>query len=541
MAKCVNSVTDWTKFNTTNEEIELPEDLLEKSGDDVNEGERILNRRLVGITDLILRIGNGLMTILNSGTLDEDRWDCGGIQMIVFEYLHKLNFTIRFVINEICTVNATSLAKHRYFTHFNSAVIQKLHDLVAIIGRLSDVNPNIYYEDHLKPMATDQSIFVHSLSSIWSLVIQLMHSFEAPGRNVIFKEQLASSSEDYMFLEEMDFIVASRRHARIFLMDLIGTSWIKFNQLVKLDHLIKSSPFLCPCAGRRFIETLDYALIGESGRAENIILELLNIISDIRAKPSLTTASIRRPDLIPLDGPLSREICECDPQTRAYFIIWHVYSLSQLILKRTAVVDHQNVGGSGGGHEASRPLTKESLLKMIGECEPMLASCLKIVLLESFISPIEDGARSNVKRPETRGVASSSTKPTFNKLSAHQEERFQLIIHMVDHLVEILPNNFKSLAIILLQLFADHWPSLGPCGTNYFDDCSFRIKFMTVFQLFTKIMNQLKENNESDVEQQEDKQLVELDSIWDRILSKIGDKPAVAAGGRASTSKQKIT
>lgn len=485
MAKCVASVTVWQSKYT-----ELPGDFepLSNAKDDVNAGEAILNQRLDKIGDLIFEIGNEYLLIRLSAANIEERWDCTKAQSTIITKLELMISETTSVIEEICTLtDLMPASRQRYFIHFTCSTVHKLKQLLQIVGRLSDLDSNLYYEESLKPLVSEQSMAIHSLTSIWSATISLMANFDEPARQVIFKSQF--ESDEYNFLEELDFFTAGFEHARIFLMDLVISSWIKFNRLVKYDDLVKGYPFLCPCHTKHFLITLDIAL--KSRPDLDILCELLQLVIDYQSRPSLMTQSIKRTDVVPMQ-PI---YVETDHFTRSYFVSWHLYSLSKI-------------------------LTKEAHKNLLIQCFELLDDCHDTISTHYSVC---DQQAANLR------------------LSPHREERFKLVFHMLNHWCELLPTHSVKLMVRMFSLFDEHWQHLG---NNYFDKSYFRVQGLTIFQLFTKLLNdynksklgqaeqeaadatsEANKNNRPQLSQDE----LKLNAVWDRLLSRINPKSVTNA------------
>lgn len=470
MAKCVASVTSWT-VKTKDQSIDSSR--LESFGDDVHAGEALLNKRLEAISIQILSIGGDFMLIRHSASDSEDRWDCSQVQSAILEKLYSLISCITGVISEICNLDRVITAtRHRYFIHFTCGTIHKMKQLYQIVGRLSDLDPKLYYEEQLKPLVCDQSIAIHSLTSIWSATISIMIGFIEPARDVIFKEQM--QSDEYSFLEELDFLVAGKEHAKIFLMDLIVTSWIKYNRLIKFDDLAKGSPFLCPCHLKQFLTILGEAF--KSPHDPNLLNDLLHLVIDPQSRPSLMTQSIKKIEIIPIEPQYNQS----DPFTRSYFVAWHLYSLSRFVH-----TDPQK--------------------DMIKHCFDLLDDCIET--LDAQFS-----------------VASQQSKN--NRLSPHQDERFMLMFIMVNHWCEFMPKDSVRILSRVFSLFDEYWDCLGK---NYFDNSSFRVNGLTIFQLFTKLVNDLNPSPTSKASDPDGRELsrdeIRLTSVWDRLLARVDPKP----------------
>lgn len=167
----------------------------------------------------------------------------------------------------------------------------------------------------------------------------------------------------------------------------------------------------------------------------------------------------------------------------------------------------------------------------LAACVPLMQTCLENVS-RYFIESLQGGAKSN--------TAIACQPESLNKrLSPHQEERFKLMIQMVDHFTETMATESRSLTIVLFETFEKNWELLGD---NYFNVHQFRIKSMTIFQLFTKIISEstnidkirrlassglvVADQPAESINNQPDESSLSLEekrlqSIWDQLLTRI--------------------
>lgn len=457
MAKCVGSTTNWKP--KINDQLEVT--FLE---DNVRIGELLIHKKLDETSDLILKIASDCNLLKLSAHSDGLKWNCSQVQDSLYAKLDNLGSQITSSSQKLASSSLISSTKHRYFILFACGVIEKLKQLLQIVGRLSELDQKLYAEEQNKPLISEESIVIHSLTTVWLAVISIMQSLIEPARE-IFKEQL--DTQEFSFIEQLDFSTAGPKHTRLLLMDLVITSWIQFNRLVKYDDLLKKLPFLCPCHCRTYLATLEAT--HKDSTDENFLATILPLIVDFKSKPSLITQNIRHHEIVPQQPFYG----ESDQSCLAYFVIWHIYSVSRIIC------------------DTSRHL--------IQDCGQLIEDFFDITI---------------------RQFAPLSQQETAH-LSPHQEERFKLLFVMLDHLCE---KNPKRLIIIqvMLSFFDKHWTQFG----HYFDDSHFRIESLTIFQLFTKLMNdaQLLYNKEGqamiNATQDISKEEKELNEVWSRLLAR---------------------
>lgn len=479
MAKCVGSIIDWTSSSNANKNHKPTISL----DDTVQRGEELLRKRLKETTELVLTIANDYIQIQQSASsYDCEKFDCSQIQEALIGKLNRLKCETISVIEEIHSVKLAS-SKHRYFLLFSCGTIDKLKQLLQIVGRLSELDQKLYLEEQRKPLISEESITIHGLTTIWSATICIMNIFQECSKEV-FKDQLESG--EYNFIKTIEFSSAASKYAKIFLMDLIITSWIQFERLVRYEDLVESLPFLCPCHAKVYFTTLKIAL-GEEEKtmqeqSEEMLTQLLALIINHRAEFSMLTQSTKNYDVLPL------ELCYSDAneENLAYFIVWHLYSLSRIV------------------SDTYRPL---------------ITSCHK--LLESSF-----GKTMKQFIPLKSSIGEQQCKA---RLSPHQEERFRLVFVMLDSWCE-KNDQFINVVIELFSFFDKSWDFFG---LNYFDNSEFRVQRLTIFQLFTKLLSQcipslyatkttadgqsatLNNTSERLTQDQET-----LSAIWDRLLHK---------------------
>lgn len=462
MAKCIGSITNW----------ELKIDELYEAAflvENVRDGEQSIHKTLEETGDLILDIANDYNLIKLSAQSDSDKWDCIQVQDKLVTKLDKLGTHITSATKRLCTSNLISSTKHRYFVLFSCGVIEKLKQLLQIVGRLSELDQRLYLEEQNKPLVSEESIVIHSLTTVWLAVISMMQSFIEPARE-IFKEQL--DSPEYSFLEELEFSTTGPKYLKLQLMDMIITSWIQFNRLVKYEDLLKKLPLLCPCHCKTYLNTFENVRKNEPN--QNFLAQLLPLMLDYRSKPSLLTQSAHQHEIIPQEPSYK----DSDQTSLAYFTLWHLYSLSRII--------------------------RDTNKHFLEECEQVIEDSFEITV---------------------RQFIPSSQQVTV-QLSPHQEERFKLIFVMLDQLCE---KNSKRLFIIrfMLSFFDKNWALFE----NYFDNTHFRIEGLTVFQLLTRLLNDAHllydKEGQAIVNATQDisSEAKEVNEIWSRILARTKPPP----------------
>lgn len=493
MAKCVNSVVQWTP----KEDSKLVLDIK----DDTRAGELVLNQHLDLVNRVCLDVTNHFNQIKQSASNLDDKWDCSQVQDCLTSRLELLYSTIDSITKKICTLDCSTATKHRYFIHFSCGTISNLQQLLQMTGRLSDLDQKLYYEEQLKPLISEQSITIHSMNSIWTATISIMQSFSDAIKE-LFKEQL--EQDEYSYIEDLDFASAGRKYAKIFLMDMIFLSWVKFNRLVKLDDLITSSPFLCPCNKRVFINTLQISSKEDCSDKSFSLSEMLPYVMDYSVKSQMLAFGSRNHEIAPLEP----HYAEADKQSRAYFVSWYLFALLH----------------------ALKNSNHSDLLK---NCTPMMDSCLKIVLKQAVDS---------VKSTSQASAAPSSPQNSTIILSPHQEERFKFLFVIIDAWVEKFSKEGIPLLNRMLDVFDQNWPTFGD---KYFDETGFRIQGLTVFQLLTKLTNHLIPPVAVDTDQMPTKPEEALRSVWSKLLNRIkppqivsNDKncPAMAASVKPQQS-----
>lgn len=467
MAKCIGPTTNWT----ASEEVSF-------FVGDVKHGENLISKKLEETNDLIFDIANDCNLVQVSAhrrtdLLEGDKWDCNQIRDSLVTKLNKLGSEVSSGTQKLITSDLIASTKHRYFILFSCGIIEKLKQLLQVVGRLSDLDQKLYLEEQNKPLVSEESIAIHSLTTVWLAVISIMHDLIEPGRK-IFKDQLESN--EYSFLEQLEFSTAGLKHARIFLMDLIITSWIQFNRLVKYEDLTSKLPFLCPCHCKTYLVTLE--TIFKSDINQNYLTQILPLMIDYQSKPSLLTQTTRQYEIVPPE-PFFKD---SDQASLAYFVIWHLYSVYRIIA--------------------------DSNKHFITDCDQLIEDSFEITM-KQFIP---------------------MSQQSVVHLSPHQEERFKLIFVMLSSLCEKNPRRL-TLMKLMFSFFNNYWAQFGE---NYFDNSRFRIERLTIFQLFTKMLDdaQLLYDKEGQAISNEDRQSSreekEIEALWSRLLARTKPPPVVS-------------
>jgi hypothetical protein len=243
-------------------------------------------------------------------------------------------------------------------------------------------------EEQRNLLVSDESIALHSLTSIWTAIIELLDTFCRLAQPVFNSNP--DEPNEYDFLDQLEFSTARTNFTKAFLMDLIITSWIKFNRLVKYEDLVKGLPFLCQCQMQTFIRTVLQLASNSNSQsvdsdrnqeapfgADNLLCDMLQCVLDFTCKPSMMTINLNRFGIIPIE-PCYALANESD---LAYFVVWHLYSLARV------------------AHDAT-------IKRLVVRCKTMF--------------------------DETSKVAKKPFETSGGPLSPHQKERLQLLEHMVE-------------------------------------------------------------------------------------------------------------
>ncbi|CAA3006402.1 Hypothetical predicted protein [Olea europaea subsp. europaea] len=467
MAKCIGSVNKWTPKCTV---LKNPDFLVA----DVRQGDSLLKKRVESSEPLILDIANDYFRIKQSALADEDRYklDCSQTRDSLTSKLEQLLEETTSVVS--CISSSSSLiasTKHRYFIQYTYGVIEKLEQLMQIVGRLSEIDQTLFLEEQRQLLISDHSITLHSMVSIWTAAIEILKFFCRLAPQVFNSNP--EEPDEYDFLDQLEFSSARVRFARALLMDFTITSWIKFNHLVKYEDLIKGLPFLCQCQMKTFFNTLLLATNAKADetpedKLETFMYDTYHSILDHQCRPSMMTMSARRFGIIPLE-PCHAKANQSD---LAYFLIWHIYSVSRY--------------------------AKEDTMKhLIEPAHKILYKSFSIVR-GSFIP-----SSSQVQR-----------------LSPHQEERFKLLFYMLSHWIE----KFRKDAKLLCQILEFAKSVDGTVKeANYMDNKDFTINGLTLFHLFTKLFNDTIPDYGSTTNGDNEKQAygeneLKLIQIWNGIL-----------------------
>lgn len=427
MAKCVNSTIDIPLPDINEDDY-----VVDFDSGDVKSAENLMNHWLEEISEICLGVGHDFSLIKLSTSGNADRWDSIQIQDSMTNKLKNLFAKLIGYIQNITSSNLLPATKQRFFIVFTSGAIDKLKKMLQIVGRLSELDQTfIYLEEQRKPLISEESSTIHSLTCIWSAALKMLAKLKELSSD-LFKDE----EDDCSFVETLDVFTCPQLYAEVLLMDMTITSWIQFNRLVRYEDLINGLPFLCPCHAKVYSITLNLASKNKTN--SRILSDILPLMLDHESKPSVMTQSTKNLDIVP------HEPCYAmsDRSDLAYFIIWHLYSLS---------------------HRAS-----QSTNPFLPDCYGILETCLKNALRQFA--------------PTTRDL---STQEFL--LSPHKEERFKLLLAMINRWCE---KNHPSERIVkqLFVFFNDNWTAFEE---SYYDNPNFRVDGLTVFQLFTKMIQEI--------------------------------------------------
>lgn len=385
MAKCVGSDTHWKDQPTINHNAGY-------INNDISAAEKELNSQLKRVDRYASSISNGFLLLRTATLSDEIKLNCGQVQKALSENLRKLHHSVSTINNSIAESSLSHSRKLKYFLHFSCGVVARVQELLRVVGRIIELETIIFEEEYRRPLISEESATIHSLKMIWTVSIRIMYSFDKPRSTILNCKQLQTESgndEDTDYIREMDFFNAYILYSEVLLMDLLSTSWIQFNRLVRYDDLERSNPFLCPCNCKAFLETLELV-------NTDTLNDLLNLILDYQAKPALLTANIRRVAVVPFE-PFQ---ALCDERDLAYFVVWNLCALSRLT--RT-----------------------DKQIEAVAKCSDTFEKAL-IKAVDLF-------------------PHDPSTGQTLKTLSSHQEERLKLLIVLVTRWCEIDTKRSESI------------------------------------------------------------------------------------------------
>lgn len=468
MAKCVNSITKWTV-----KIVNLDSDQLIDV--DVRKGESLLNQKLESITRIILQIGANYTRIYQSALSEEEqKIDCNQAQDIIVDKLNLLLSETSAVLKLISEADITASTKHRYFYLYSLGIIENLQKLLIICGRLSDIDERIYAEDKSKPLICEESIVIHTLVTIWTGAIEIMFAIHQPAKLLFIEQQ--PEDQEYDYIDELEFCTAAYQFAKIFLADLIITSWMQFDRLLVNDSLIKGTPMLCRCQTETYFKMLKVTSRDYSD--EKLLLELLNIMMDPDAKPSLATHSVRSYGVVPI-APSCKG---CPKGDMSYFLIWHIYSCLK--------------------SPKSAPELKNYILK----------NCFNDILKGTF------------------GFAMDQFKSA--QLSPHQKERLELLFQMLDFCCQ----QDKEQAVKIVHLLVNHF------NNNYSSfELHFHNSEVKIFESLTKLYNDILPIYQHDGQAADDndekltKEERGLRDVWNKLLARISPPSSVPQAEKAKT------
>ena len=475
MAKCIGSIEQWPFKLMENAN---PEFIVES----VREGERLLNIRLNTLSNFLLEIANDFNCIKQSTMCSDFKIDCTLIQDAIQTKLEQLQSEALSVIKYICDSKLTSSTKHRYFILYSYGMVEKLQQFFQIIGRLSDLDQDLYNAEHRKLLVSEESITIHTLITIWLANLELIKR-TCGFATKVFENQSGTSEDNFDLINQLEFSTFDAQLNKVLVMDFIVTSWIRFNRLAKYEELAEGLPLLCPCNFRSFQRILKEA-IAKAASNQTMLADLLPLILDYESKPSMMTISSRRIGVVP------QVPCYTDShlKERCFFIVWFLCSCSRILKDHTV--------------------------------KPMLANCNDIL-----VSSLDNALKMFLQQTSPTEQQQRPTTPSSSKLSPYQEETLRLLLVLVDTWCEKTKN---SLAV-LTKLFSCIESNWSLFGENYFNNNSFKTNGLTMFQLFTKLIKLtiLSENPTAPEEKL-------LDEIWNRLLDRIEPKESTPISSNKS-------
>lgn len=453
--------------------------------DDTKLGEQLIKQKLEEAKKDILDIASHYNAIKLAVTSEEFRCNCTQVQDLIVHKLGVFSSRIAHVVEKLQSSSISSINKQRYFLNYSCGMIEHVRQLLQIVGRLSGLDEKVYLEEQRKPLISDESIAIHTLSFIWIHAINILGDFHDMTL-LTFKEELV---ED-VTIRKLDFFSALFQYTKIYHMDLTLTSWMQFNRLVKYDDLKGANPFLCACQETSYFTTMIVPDIDKDAPKDSISNMLTLILS---YNEDVAYDSLRHYDILPY------EPCFKTASTAqlSYFAVWHLYCLS-------------NRWPENGSKKGSKRVPSRD---MLSGCSDVIDNVLNTVL-QQFIPT---SSNSQQVSPQEHIL-----------LSPHQQERFKLLFVMLNDWIE--KNPFKTNLSILTKVFAFFDKNWLRLGADYFDKPTFRLEGLTLFQLFAKLLNEVKPmytvdgqamTSLDDNEKIPSREELELSETWNNLLNKV--------------------
>lgn len=456
----------------------VPKDLdLSFIQDNIRVGEKLLNIELEKLSRVNHDIAIRFLAVQRSVCDDCLNLDCVQTQDSIRAKLKELDAKLEIILDAIIKSDVPNYSKHRYFILLSTGVIDHFKRSMQTFGRLSDLDPVIFLEERRKPMISPESTTIHSSTQYWLDAIFILDRFRQQSKTVF--------SDEYDFISELDFVTIGIKCCKILFMDFTLVSFILFHRLANLEELKKGFPFLCPCQSKTYFRVMRklYSLVDDSPL---VLCE--NLTALLRLQDGLwpQTDSLRSQDIIPME-PCIKDTSTEDLST---FVFWHLYGLEKY--------------------------TKEEDKIFVTKCSHLKLMALRKLLLQF----------------------TSSVKPTDDfYLSPFQEERLKLILFIVNWFCEKDPTSFELVAEIL-DFVKQNWSTIG---TRYFDKDTYRVSSLTMFQLFTKLINEMdpiytRDGQANLADEASSESQKRLRQIWSAILEQMHKGQVVQPAER--TSKQ---
>lgn len=444
--------------------------------DNIRTGESLLNLELEKLSHLSNDIIIRYLAVQRSIHDDCLKLDCVQIQDSILAKLKELDSRLEKLLAEIINSKVPNYSKHRYFILLSTGLLDQVKRSIQTLGRLPDLDFSIFLEERRKPLISPESTAIHISTHYWSDVISILDRLRQQSKTVF--------SDEHDFICELDFNTASHNYCRVFLLDLTLMSYVLFDRLAKFEDLKRGFPFLCPCQLKTYYRTLR-KLYSLADNNPSVLYE--NLATLLRIQDGLwpQTDSLRFQDVIPME-PCFRD---SPIENLASFVFWHLYGLEKY--------------------------SKEEDMILLAKC-----SRLKLIVLKKLLNQFDTGA--------------NTAHEYF--LSPFQEERLKLILLIVNWFCE-KDNSALDLIVELLEFIDLRWSTIG---VKYFEKDSYRVMSLNMFQLFTKIINEIDpiytKEGQAQIENEEtlSESQKKLRLIWEKILERMNKgqtaPPAVRDG-----------
>lgn len=288
--------------------------------------------------------------------------------------------------------NDSSHGIHQTYLVLVHFFLEKIDNLLTSIGSITHLNSHIFEEDQHRVLQSNSSIILHCITAIWTFAIKSFNCIFLPFEDILLNRsdisgEVVSSPnhgdniETNLKLALQNFGISdcfeqSKMMTHTLTMDLLVTSWFKYNRLMRGDDLLEGTPFLCACNDKLFKHLMpmlnDTCQTTEIDNRRQQSLSILPSLLELFMRIPLKDVKTVDQNHLRLSNVMSfvQHFNSDSEESRAYFVVWHLYALQRVVRQD--------------------PQMRETGLAMIRECRHLFTYSYGIALkpyASSSISP----------------------------------------------------------------------------------------------------------------------------------------------------------